>query len=85
MGMILSTGCACLKDYPDDHLYEVDLTHSVCGEYKVVDKKNLKFEYVKDNPMSECEGVIGYKGPAFEEVRRVLLKAEKCYENGCQK
>lgn len=54
------SGCAGLKPFPSDYVYEVDLHHQVCGKYKIVDKERMLFEHDSDLPIMSCDGVFGF-------------------------
>lgn len=57
---LLLSGCAGLKKFPTDKLYEFDPKTPICGEYQVVDFENLKYQWVRDIPFKECPAIFGF-------------------------
>lgn len=52
MGISLSA-CA---EFPDLHPYILDVPNSMCGAYKEVSKKPIRFEFDKWYPLTHCHG-----------------------------
>lgn len=76
-------GCAGLKKFPADKLYEVDFKNQVCGEYKMVDFEKLLFEHTADLPLSACDGVFGFPSNKISPVLNwgrdaIVYGKEKC-------
>jgi hypothetical protein len=51
------SACSSIPPFPTTKLIEYDSVTGVCGEYKIVDMENFKFEYVAD---IQCPSVFGF-------------------------
>lgn len=64
----LSTGClsGCKvvgpAPFPVTTMYEVDHKASICGVYRIIDARHIRFDYVKDIPIEQCPNVFGFSG-----------------------
>lgn len=63
------SSCDSAPKFPTDRIFEVDLNAGVCGEYKIIDFKNLKVRHLKDHPLSKCGGVFGF---STRDIPKVL-------------
>ncbi len=69
--IILSFGvsaCSGLRPFPTDRVWEWDPKSDVCGEYKIVDAKNLKVVHVRDVPRAQCPAIFGFTAKAIPKV-----------------
>jgi len=75
---------SCAHDpFPTRHVYEVNITRGICGQYEIVDTRNLTFRHVRDLPLAQCQGTFGFHaadaGKVFAWARRMIREAEqKC-------
>lgn len=67
---LLLSACSGLKKFPTDTLIEYDAVNKVCGQYRIVDFENFKFEYVKD---ILCPSTFGFSS---KDIPAVLNWAE---------
>ena len=75
---ILLCGCAS-KQFPDVPLLVLDLEHSVCAKYKLVDRERLTVQHIGDFPLLECEGMVGFGFKDYNEtvkpwIREAIVK-----------
>lgn len=52
----------------------------LCGEYRIKDPVNFTFEPVLDHPISQCEGVFGFKTKDFPTVIEWMKSVEAYYK-----
>lgn len=67
--MASSAACSGLKPFPTKTIYEIDLKDNTCGEYVLTDMENLKFKWIKDHPLNDCDGTFGF---ASQDIPKVL-------------
>lgn len=75
------SACAGAPVFPTDKLIEFDVENMACGQYRIVDLENFKFEYVMDIP---CPSVFGF---TIQDTPKVLnwMRDVKEYAKGrCQ-
>ncbi len=66
--ILLLSGCAGLRPFPTQHLYEFDPKGSVCAEYLITDASALKFSWVRDIPFAQCPAIFGFLTPDIPKV-----------------
>lgn len=65
--------------------YVLSLKNNVCGEYKVVkqtDACNIKYEFVRWHPISDCEGFFALSPEDIAALRS--YQAGQCSNKGCE-
>lgn len=68
--MVISvSGCAGLKKFPTDKIYEFDPKEPVCAEYQITDYKKLTYVWVRDIPFAQCPPIFGF---VTSDIPRVL-------------
>ena len=53
-----------------DFIYVVDTDNKVCSERKVVDKQSLRSKWVRDLPLSSCDGFIAITPKDFVRLQK---------------
>lgn len=82
---LLLSGCAGLKPFPEQTLYEFDpKTPPVCAEYKIVDEENLKYEWVKDIPFKDCPAIFGFTDKQIPNILNWGRDAKKFAREHCR-
>lgn len=76
--------CAGLKPFPTSTLYEFDNKNQVCGEYKIVDPENFKFQYVRDYPLAKCPAIFGFNSTDVAPVLDWLKDSKDYIRNHCK-
>lgn len=73
------SGCASieLSEFPADYYYELDTTNKICGKWKIISKDAMVVNFVRDMPLDECNGVIGFRFEDMGKVRRWIKEAQK--------
>lgn len=61
--------CGVERTYPDEPIYIANIKTGVCAEKKLIDPVAIKFQHVKDHPLSECQLLTGYKPKSFKTVQ----------------
>lgn len=60
----------------------VDVAHSVCAEYKIIDPKKLQFEFLRDIPLINCDGNVSISKADWPKVndwiKDVIEKSKDC-------
>lgn len=83
--LILSNlSCKSFPTPPDLHPYDIDLEHGVCGEFKIVDKENMVFEFVKDHNISTCDGFFALSPEEMQSLKIYLRDARQTWEKKCK-
>lgn len=77
----LLSACSGLRPFPTDTLIEYDARFKVCGQYKIVDPENFKFQYVKDIP---CPSVFGFTSQDVPKVLDWAADAKKYVRDRCR-
>lgn len=86
-----TSGCPEKPDFPPDvRVWETaknpETGEYLCGEYALTDATNIKFTPVIDHPLSQCEGVFGFKGADFPKIIDHFKAVEDYYKKkleGC--
>ncbi len=61
---------SCVYSPKGKSIYFIDNNKLTCREYKIVDAKpKLKFEFVKEIPLMDCDGFVAIKPMDFKEVQ----------------
>lgn len=76
---VLLSGCAGLKKFPTDKLYEFDPKVPTCAEYQITDFEHLKFKHVKDIPFDQCQAIFGFLD---KDIGKVLQWGEDSIKYG---
>jgi len=79
-----SVGCNALPKFPTDRVWETDTEFSVCGEYQIVDPKNMKVQHVRDWPLSKCNGNFGFATKDAGRVFQWSRRAQEYVEKNCK-
>lgn len=81
LSIVLLGACKASETYPDVSVIIIDLANVQCRYYKLVDKRDIKFDgptayhnlyKIKDGktvPNEMCEGAIGYLPREFKKVQ----------------
>lgn len=82
LSLLFLLGCKSSDTFPDVSVVIIDLQNVQCRYYKLVDKKEIKFdgpierhnlyridENGKTIPNTKCEGAIGYLPRDFKKVQ----------------
>jgi hypothetical protein len=72
ISIILLPGCPQRDEVPVTHLYVIDYVHNVCSVRVIQDKKTLTSSWVKDVPLSECDGNVSLTMDEFLRLRNWL-------------
>lgn len=64
----LLSGCAGLKKFPEDRLWEFDAKDRVCAEYKITDYEHFKYVWLRDVPLNQCPSIFGFTTKAIPKV-----------------
>lgn len=83
MGLALSA-CNALPKFPTDRVWETDTEYAVCGEYQIVDSKNMKVQHVRDWPLSKCNGNFGFATKDAGRVFQWSRRAQEYVEKNCK-
>lgn len=81
---IVLSGCALFPgapEFPTTRVIEYDALFGACGEYKIVDFQNFKYEYVKEIP---CESVFGFSAEDTPKVMDWLSDIQDYAKQHCQ-
>lgn len=73
--------CAGLRKFPTETVIEYDNKNKVCGQYKIVDFENLKFEFVGDIP---CPSIFGFTSKDMPKVLDWQKDAQDYARNHCK-
>ena len=74
---VSSLSCQTFKsadDFPAKYYYEVDLKNKFCGRWEILNGKTVNAFNDNNMPMSECDGVIGFKYDEFAKVQRWIRR-----------
>lgn len=79
------SGCPEKPDFPSEvRVWETakdpETGAYLCGEYAMSDATNIKFTPVIDHPLSQCEGVFGFKGSDFPKIIDHFKAVEDYYK-----
>lgn len=68
--------CACGdEEIPIDYAYMIDVPHSICAKYEIVDKENLVFRHVEDLPLIACDGNVSIAKEDWPGLRTWIINA----------
>lgn len=73
------SGCAGLRPFPTDKLFEYDPKFSTCSEFRITDPAAFKFEFVRDLPLADCPPVFGFSD---SDIPKVLYWARQSVAYG---
>ncbi len=62
------TSCADMPKFPAKYIYEADVRHGVCGQYKVTNAERLTMAHVRDLPLAACDGMFGFSKSEISPV-----------------
>jgi len=79
----INLSCDGFPEPPDLHPHDVDLVHQVCGEFKVVDKENLVFEFVQDHKLEKCDGYFAISPEEIQSLRLYLKEVRRTWAKKC--
>lgn len=80
----LNLSCVGFPELPDLHPFDVDIEHGVCGEFRVVDKEKLTFEWVADHDLSKCNGFFALSPEDMNALKSYLKEARRTWEKKCK-
>lgn len=83
LSILSLVGCQQLPKYPDHFIYDVDLDNKVCGEYKL-NKKKKTLTWVRDLPLSECNGNLSVKYADALRIKGWVIDVEKKWNEVCK-
>jgi hypothetical protein len=78
------SACGKAPPFPTNRIFETNTTYKVCGEYKVVDLENMKYEHVTDHPLEKCNGNFGFQTSDVPKVTRWVPKMQKYVKDHCE-
>lgn len=70
--VLLLNGCAlsCWERIKDSSaVYDIDLDHGVCGENKVISFNPYRTQWVKDWPLSHCNGYFAVSPQTQQKLK----------------
>lgn len=82
--VFLLSACQIVPQYPDHLVYDIDLDNKVCGEYVIVNKDALTFRWVRDLPLSSCNGNFALKPKDLSRIKNWSKDARKAIETKCK-
>ncbi len=78
-----TAACVGMGKFPVETLIEYDRVNNVCGEYRIVDYVNFKYEFVRDLPV--CPSIFGFPPSDVPYVLRWMRDAQEFILNDCEK
>lgn len=82
ISIFIFASCSKLGKFPAKYIYEADTDNGVCGQYEIIDPKELKVKHVQDLPLKDCNGVFGFSTEDTPKVINYVRTAIKtCEEN----
>jgi len=82
--IFLNLSCVEFPTLPDLHPHDIDLEHGLCGEFKIIDKDKLLFEYVQDHDLSKCNGYFALSPEDMQALKSYLKEARQTWEKKCK-
>lgn len=79
-----SVACNALPKFPTDRVWETDTEYAVCGEYRIVDPKKMQVAFVRDWPLSKCNGNFGFSTKDAGRVFQWSRRAQEYVEKNCK-
>lgn len=78
--LILLAGCNGLPKFPVKEIREIDVKNGVCGIYKIeVTSNKPKYTWIKDVPLSECDGTLGFSPADYKRAENWGLNIRDDY------
>lgn len=71
---------ASCASFPELHPHKLVLSKNVCGEYKQVSTKPIRFQFVKWHPLNKCEGYFAFPPEDVANVRKWCASTEEAKE-----
>lgn len=76
--------CSGAPKPPDVKPHDIDLVHKVCGEFKIVNYEQLKFEWVADHPIEKCDGYFAFSAEDMVKIKNYIKDMKRYAEQVCQ-
>lgn len=69
------------EEFPQVNLFSTDFENKVCGEWEIVDRRNLKWKLLAEHPIEKCNIMFGFDPKGFSKVKNWARDIQRKHDN----